>query len=351
MPAVREVQYEDLDAVARLQRAEGWGAPSLADWHHLWRDNPALAGAPVSRGWVLVEDGAVVGFVGNILQSYQFGARMLRAATAAAMVVAPPFRGTSLQLLVSFAKQTGVDLLLNTTAAPQVSKISEFLKFTRIPQPAYDVSFYWVLRPMAFAQSGLRKKGWQPSVSAVAAPLLVPAVWAEGMLRGRGPRRPGGDGPDLRVADAHHGRLLAVRDAPALRWHFARRGRAHPPRIIAAYAGSRLRGYAAIVRQDASHLGLARARLADLIADADDPQVLRALVAGAAAEARRGGAAMLAAVGFPAPTRRIFQESRPFELRNESWPFLFKTADASLRDALGHESAWYACLYDGDGSL
>ena len=49
--------------------------------------------------------------------------------------------------------------------------------------------------------------------------------------------------------------------------------------------------------------------------------------------------------------QRICQASRPFELLADGWPFLFKTADPALERTLAKESSWYACLYDGDGSL
>ena len=40
MVAVREVEYEDLEAIARLQQAAGWRPPTEEDLRHLWADNP-----------------------------------------------------------------------------------------------------------------------------------------------------------------------------------------------------------------------------------------------------------------------------------------------------------------------
>src|SRR6266508_604874 len=134
MSGVREVEYTDLEAVGRLARAEGWSAPTERDWRWLWVDNPAIGSVAPPRGWVLSAGDAIVGYVANIVQEYQLGTRRLLAATAAGLVVTPAFRGSSLQLMLAHARQRSVDLLLNTTAAPHVSKISEFLKFRRIPQ-------------------------------------------------------------------------------------------------------------------------------------------------------------------------------------------------------------------------
>ena len=60
---------------------------------------------------------------------------------------------------------------------------------------------------------------------------------------------------------------------------------------------------------------------------------------------------MLEAVGFDAAARRIFSASAPREIVDDAWPFLYRPVDASLAAPLAAESAWRACLYDGDGSL
>ena len=121
--------------------------------------------------------------------------------------------------------------------------------------------------------------------------------------------------------------------------------------LVAALDGSNVRGYAAIVRQDAAHLGLRRARLADLVVADGDEAITRVLLAAACDAARADGAAMLEAVGFEAATRRVFAEAKPREIVDQAWPFLYRAVDPALDAVLARESAWRACLYDGDGSL
>jgi hypothetical protein len=366
MATVRQVHDSDIEAVGRLSQAAGWAPPTVESWHHLWRANPALAEAPEApRGWVLTDGDDVVGFLANIVQLYELNGRRIRAACAASMVVDPRQRGSSLQLYMAFVRQSAVDLLLNTTAAPEVSKISEFLKFRRIPQPAYNRSSYWILRPLAFARSALRKKGLPPWLAALGGPALGTALAIEAAIRGRGPRY----GADLetRVVPADGigsefdelwrrtredpASLLAVRDAATLRWHFAARERPNPPFLVTATRDGTLAGYAAVVRQDADHLGLTRARLADLVVEGPDDSVVRALLHAACGEAGRRGASMMEVVGFPASTRTTFGGFAPFELRDEGWPFLYRAIDRSLDEPLSREETWRACLYDGDGSL
>jgi hypothetical protein len=112
-----------------------------------------------------------------------------------------------------------------------------------------------------------------------------------------------------------------------------------------------LLGYVAVVRQDATHLGLARARVADVFVEHDDPEIIRQLLHQSAEHARRTGAAMLEVIGLPQPVRRVIEALRPFELLDEEWPFLYKAVDPGLQKRLADESIWYAGLFDGDGSV
>jgi hypothetical protein len=365
MVRIREVEDADLDAVGRLLRAEGWGAPTASDWRWLWQENPALSRRLLPRGWVLLDQESVVGFLGNMLQEYQFDGRTLTAAVAAGLVVSPAARGSSLKLIASHAKQPNVDLLLNTTAAPHVSKIHQFLKFRPVPQPTFDRSAYWVLRPARFARGALVKKGLPRVAARPVAPLLALLIRTEG-LRRQWPRELR-SGIELKVISAPSigaefdllwqrrlaecARLLAVRDAQTLRWHFASRGRPHAPFLVCAFSGSDLLGYVAVVRQDAAHLELARARVADIFVQHDDPEIIRQLLVRSASHARSAGADMLEVIGLPRAIRRVIDGLRPFEIRDASSPFVYKAVDPALDEKLADESVWYAGLYDGDGSI
>lgn len=365
--AVREIEFDDVDGVDRLMRSVGWGGASLKDWRRIWIDNPALAdtvGLP--RGWVLQVGDELAGFLANLAQTYHFRGRKLRAAVAASLVVAPMYRGMSLQLVAKFARQTNVDLLMNTTSAPHVSKIMEFLKFARMPQPNYDLSLYWVLRPARFLNAGLRKKGWSALPAKFAGVLGSPLLAAAMSLLRRTPRGTS-SGIACRLVESENvndefdelwrrkqsesRKILALRDAATLHWHFAAAGRKKPPRLMGAYRDGRLSGYIAVVRRDAGHLSLRRAYIADLFVERDDPETISALLAAATRQAYADGADMLEATGFPLAYQKQFKRFRPFTLQNEGWPFLYKAIDPELHRELTAADSWHACLYDGDGSL
>lgn len=366
MATVREVDFSDVEQVSALTDAVGWGRTGVAGWHRLWRQNPALSMGKFARGWVLEEAGSIVGYLCNIARLYRYGGITLRAASAASLIVRPDFRGLSLELFLQYARQQDVDLLLNTTAAPHVTRICEFLKFDRIPQRDYDVSLCWILRSRLFATAVLRKRQlsapWHRWIGAV----LAPATWAYAAQRHRlhhvtpkgiaisviAPEAIDDAFDELWERSTSTGdRLLAYRTAAALRWQFASRADPQWPFLVVAHADDRVIGYAAVVRQDARHLDLARARFGDVFVEGDEPKILRAVLGAAIREAGRRGAAMIELIGFPQRVRAAAQGLGPLELRSESWPFVYRARDRELQRALAREEAWYASLFDGDGSL
>jgi hypothetical protein len=367
MARLRELTLGDLDAVGDLFVTAGWPRPALTGWRRLWVDNPALAwdGPKLCMGWVLEEGPRIGGFLANLAQTYQFGDRTLRTAVAASLVVDKEFRGSSMQLVATYAKQDHVDLLLNTTAAAHVVQLFRFLKFEPLPQEDYQRNLFWVLRSSAFLNAALRKKGFSRFVSRVGGVTLAPALWARGVLRGQGllGRTPyevrilggeelGQDFDDLWERKLREGqRLLAHRTAKTLQWHFAPAGRSHPLFLACAYDKGLLKGYMAVVRQDAPHIDLKRARVADIFVEQDDPEVIRLLLGAVLRHARTQGADMLEVIGFPDPIRSALLRCRPFERHEEASPFLYKVLRPELHQALSAPDLWYASLYDGDGSL
>lgn len=365
---VREARQDDLPSVSRLmQVVAGWQAVTGRRWERDWERNPALAAddPPLAHGFVLEADGGIAGFLGSLIQIFEFRGAPLRAATIWGFVVDPEARGGSMQLLRAFTRQPHVDLLLATTATVQVPEILSLLKFQRLPVADYDVGLYWVTGARGLVASNLRRVGWPGWAASAAGGLLAPALWAETRLRARRP--PGAAGVAIEtLAPARAGaefdalwqrvresddRLALRRSAELLRWHFAPEGWEVAPVLLAARRDGELQGYAALVRADKTDNGLRRWQVADLLAVGDAPDVIRALLAAAHEHARRDGADMLEVFGMPASLRPLVLEGRPRTWPKASWPYLYKAKDAAIAEALRSPDAWYPTLIDGDGCL
>jgi hypothetical protein len=96
---------------------------------------------------------------------------------------------------------------------------------------------------------------------------------------------------------------------------------------------------------------MVRARIVDLLAAGDDPDVVDALLAAAADHARAQGAHMLELVGFPPAVRARAQKSLPFARSFPTSPFHYKAATPELGAELLPPRVWYPTLFDGDSSF
>ncbi|NPE28444.1 GNAT family N-acetyltransferase [Methanococcoides sp. SA1] len=111
-----------------------------------WIDNPWMDRS-IPFGWVIEDEKSeIVGFLGNIPVKYQIKGRDDIAATGTSLYVRPSVRGvTSLQLILAFARQKNIKLLLNTTANKTAIKIFSKLGFSDIDVPFNNLE-YWYIR-------------------------------------------------------------------------------------------------------------------------------------------------------------------------------------------------------------
>ncbi len=367
---LREATCDDCQEATELLRSLGLimtrGEAAInAHWRRLWIDNPAMMGDGVkpSLGWVLEDQGKMVGFFGNIPLLYFFGERPVIAADASQWGVAKDYRGQTARLAEAYFSQAHVDLLLVTTGIKPTGRLFEKYGAHRIPQPDYDQVLYWPVDSGGFLSATLRKKN-VPSA-------LASMIGAIGGMFGQmamaiSRRRPKGaeqavavigvgdideSFDDLWLAkQGEVAKLLACRSADSLRWHFGNQGMAERCQIL-VYRQDGLRGYAVVAREDATNIGLKRLKIVDLLIADDNLQVLDALLAKAYAVARADGCHVLEVIGLPAPLRARVLHHRPLRRSMAAWPLYYKSCDDVLRLELDREDAWYVTAYDGDTCL
>lgn len=367
-PRIREVQFSDAAGVVALLERNDVTHETPEQWAELWRTNPVLRDHPsLPMGWVLDAGGDVVGYLGSVPLRYRLDRRPLLAAAARGFAVDAAQRQHSLHLAAAFFSQKDVELFLNTTANAAAGSVFQLCKAEHVPQPNADQAFFWITNARRFAASVLRKRGASSSAAALGAPLLGAALRFESAFRRRGPQRAAVEcrvhpriaeniAADLealwrRVLDARPTVLLADRSPQTMRWHFERSSDAHrQPRFISAHRDGTLAGYAVVVRADAPDIGLRRLRIADLLAERDDPQTIDALCAAAFAEARRSSD-VLEVTGFSGGVMSRAVEGRAMQRALPSWPYWYKARSRDLHARLRDGEAWYAGPYDGDATL
>ena len=367
---IREVRFDDLNAVRALVKVPGWNPPTEVYWRRLWDENPAMKrlgdDLGLARGWVIEQDGVVLGFLANVFQQFCYRGKLLTAATASSFVVAQEARGFALNLAITFAGQRGVDLLLNTTAAAHVSEIFQFIKFKRMPQPGYGSIYYWIADGKGFIAAGLQKLAVPRGVSKVIGFVAGPILEIVDRFRGRSlASQPspnftyeirGLNEIDDEIADlwkelCEWGDQLTIARSPeTLRWQLSIRDDSDAA-LICARKDERLLGYAAIVRVFKPHLGLVMYRLVDLLARNNESPILDGLLRTAFDHAKREGAHILDAQGFNQSIVGAMLATNPHCQVNQDWPYLFKTNDPALAEELERPECWYTSMLDGDTCL
>ncbi|MHA1598064.1 MAG: hypothetical protein ACTSV1_05015 [Alphaproteobacteria bacterium] len=368
MTDFREATVEDSVEATALLAALGLVMPDGADaarahWRRFWIDNPAFIEGrrKPQPGWVLQDDGRMVGFFGNIPLLYYYGDRPVIVADASQWGIEKPYRADVDRLADAYFGQPDVDLLLVTTGIKPTGRIFERYGAARIGQADYDRVLYWITDATGFLRAGLRKKGYGATLASMAA---LAGGLPLALLKGGRPRGGAVDIDLLNISDIDDGfddlwqrkrgeadRLLACRTAACLRWHFDAPGIGTRTRLLVARKNRRLDGYAAIMREDQPEIGLKRLKIVDLFVDGDDAGVIDGLLAEAYELARAEGCHVLELVGLPEPLRRMVSAHNPLTRAMPTWPLYYKAVTADLAAPLARAESWYITPFDGDTAL
>jgi hypothetical protein len=364
---IREVCFEDQPGVESLMERVGLSQYPHRVWVHRWKNNPALQGGspPLSQGWVLESGDTIVGYLGSIPHTCRFGRKRLVAAATTAFGVLPEFRNHSLAISLEFLRQKGVDLLLSTTATAPAARIFRFLQFQPIPQQGYDSALYLALNPGRVVAAYLARAGVPGALRQFASPIGGAVLSTCQSFRGRlstNPKERGfevvapgmiGEGFDVFWEQKGGERevFLPERSQEWLRWHFCPPEGKENISFVCVREDERLVGYAVVRKDEVAGLNLTRARILDLMAQEDRPDIIDRLLRGCNSIATEYRTDFLEMVGFPSFVRERFVRQGAGARRLPCWPYFYLAKNADLARDLGRESAWYGCPYDGDAGL
>ncbi len=182
---LREATLEDHSAIMAVHRRNGLVVMDHERWIRRWTENPFRAASPeIPMGWVLtVDDGTIVGTIGNVVVGYEWNGRRLAAAVVSAWAVDAPYRNSSLGLAATYFTQKGVDLLLNTTANQAAGAVFTAFRAERVPCPFYADRLLWITNYAGVAASTLRRRG-VPGAGLLKYPGALALRWLD-RLRGR----------------------------------------------------------------------------------------------------------------------------------------------------------------------
>lgn len=297
---LRTVTAEDFPGVQALHRQVGWPERSLAGWRWLF-DNPARKAIDAPAGWVVEgEDGALLAHVGNLVQRFRHGDRILYGATGFSIIVSPAAKGSSRALIRAFLKQPGLFAAYTLNANAVSQPIYSLFGMQAWPPTTHALKLNWPVARVPLALSRLLKMALKIAPGPV-------ARMGEQLMNDRLDRTARVEMPpgvavihDLRDVSRYavfweelvaEGRVLSDRSPAALRWRLADPDKTTAPMILSFNRGQRITGYVLAVLAKNNILEPPVLEILDIQALAGEAEAIPALMRTLIATAKPVGAA------------------------------------------------------------
>ena len=370
--SLRPLQSGDHAEVQALFARHGWPQRSPAGWLWALHHNPARLQAGAEAGWVLEHEGALVGFLGNLPQTYHLDGQRLVGATCTSYVVDDKQRAHSVKLMQAFAAQPQVAFLHSATANRHSAAVYKLFRFKALTDPRANFLMRWVASDSAFLHCAMLAKGLaSPALARPVARLAAPAWrWlrqAKGWssvpqtpYAGSSSKvaadqlAPGGDlaaSWDLWAQAMHNGPGLQLdRSAASLAWRLADPDQAGQLALIALRdEQQRLQGMC-LLRALAEHPSRTpRAELIDWAVLQQTPlQACAALMAAAVGWAQQRGLPMLDAKRFTGQAADVLSLLKPALSALPGDANWVLTRHAALKQQPGAGLPWAMTGADGD---
>jgi len=362
---VREASFADYPQICLLEQRYGLETKDFEEWKHFWEGNPACADlAAWPKGWVLeAERGKVVGFLGNVPRSYQFGGRSYIAAAGHAWVVDSRYRNYAILLLNTYFHQGNVDLYLCSSANQNSAGILSLFNSSRVPVGNWDQSIFWITEHNGFLASWLLMKALP--THRMLRDALRGALIVDELFRYRS-SEPEGEESEVECHEHFDSRFelfwerlmrdkaqlfLAVRSREVLGWHFKHAFRRRQAWVLTTADASGLTAYSVFCRQDNPRYGLRRVRLVDFQALRGKDSLLLPMLRYALRKSREQEMHMLECVGISPRVRSLVASLHPRHRQLPSWSYYYTPANQLLASRLAAPEVWDPTYFDGDSSL
>lgn len=358
---IHEARLDDYADIKSVVTASGLGMKVREEWEHMWTGNPVCRKSPDwPIGWVVRDQGKIVGFLGNIPLSYNFKGREILASGLHSFALKPSHRGLGLLLLnrlLEFAPE--VEYFVGSTANLNSSEVLDRIGVNRIPVGDWQNSSFWITNYNGFVRSAISKKGLPDSLAGAGSAAL--------RLYEKVSKMPWPDQKyELKQAqefdsrfdifwnelqEEYPDRLLANRSRDHLQWHFNYSLHQDRAWVVTYEQDARIAAYAIFHRQDYREIKLQRLRLVDYQSLPGFEGILTSMLAWGLNRAREQGIHMLEAFGFRPDKQQIIDALAPHHRKLTAWGYYHKITSRTLEAELKDANAWDPSQYDGDCSL
>ena len=321
-------------------------------------------------GWVVEDDGKIVGFGANLIDMYHFNGQDFVCALGTDTAVLPEYRGSiGIKLYSRFTNQKNIDFILVTSANLGSEKMLKFFKFSHIPMQDISKEFYFIARPGNILEKKLFSKYPKiPKIAkAIVKTILTPIVKILLKLIKKTP----GYLPDNLIyktiavdeIDASFDelwlkcikskKLIAYRTKEYLRWKYSFQPADNPVRLICAYKNEELMGYITLAEILDNSTILSVINIVDVFIWNDDSQITSNLLFFAHQYAIKNQYDVISFSRIPEPARKVLmdQGGTPYKRQTNFNPVLYISEYPQIKDIFSKQNRLHITRYDGDSSF
>lgn len=132
---LKELSEPQYDRLIKFLTQFDISARSERFWHDRllfwWDKNPAFISG-TTKGWILLVEEEIVGFIGHIPLHFQLSGKKLKVFAGTTWYVKKKYRNQSIRLLFKSIKTSNQTILFSTTASTEVAKINKSLNYLPI---------------------------------------------------------------------------------------------------------------------------------------------------------------------------------------------------------------------------
>lgn len=366
---VRKATRDDAVPISDLLHRLGLTPPAKDEqekirvlWDWLWEDNPYYTYFDEEKlyGWVMEDQGRIVGYFGCIPRVYHLDGEAIRVAVGTRWGVEKPYRTHTYLLSDAFYANNPIDLKITTTAIKPSARIFEKYGGIRMPIERLGTIFMVPLDPAVLidyaVHNGPRWKYLLGKLAAFPFRLINPVGWLQRQITAD----PNFQNVSLESLGADHAAfwakylaatkgLIGTRDPELVKWYYKGSADRNPVKCFVYREGSEVTGLAVLSDEPAKGYDrLKRYKVVDLITL--NPALHRRMVRQLIRRSRLDGAHILEfhLLGMVDPKVLPFYT---ITRKPSQFPAYYQCTDADLLERLKPSEQWHVSPFDADTCL
>jgi hypothetical protein len=360
---IRLAQKNDAIQVSVLLRKLGLDLPDEKEvdkinshWDRLWKYNPYYTKfkEEILYGWVMEDDGRIVGFFGCIPRLYSINSTLVPVAIASQWGVEKDYRKFTNLLCDQFFKENPISLKLVTTAIKPTGRIFEKYGGHQIPSKEMETVYMIPIHlfkliihkyhqsakkhifkllsfviPWKLQFKFIRKNDNLKEINIQSMPDDIDIFFKRNINKTKG--------------------LIALRNSEILKWFYPEEKKGLIKKIFIYTADKNTVGFASIIDEPIKdNATLKRYKIVDLIAD--NSRIKKAIIKALIRYTYEMKVDILE-VHFPGMISKKEIPAFVLERKLPQFPLFYQTADNAMEDILKDSSNWNIMPFDGDTSL